>query len=119
MSKTSAFRLLTQSGQLCGFFFLIFSFGVSSYTVLRRVGVSWADEPEIEPEITILRLDSPGKNHSVVKEWPLVSVRPLREPQLQGEGKESKAKAKFPDKHKNKTKQKKIQRVKKWEICSP
>lgn len=28
------------------------------------VGVSWADEPEIEPKINILRLDSPRKYHT-------------------------------------------------------
>lgn len=51
------------------------------HTLLKRVSVSWADEPEIEPEITILRLDSPRKSYSRGKMCLGVLFRPLHEPQ--------------------------------------
>lgn len=55
-------------------------FGVPSHTLLRRVSISWADEPEIEPIITILRLDSPWKDYSRFKAGPDVLFRPLCKP---------------------------------------
>lgn len=54
---------------------------VFPHALLKRVSVSWADEPEIEPKITILRLDSPRKNYSRVKMRLGVLSRPLDEPQ--------------------------------------
>lgn len=47
----------------------------------RWVSISWADEPEIEPEITILRLDSPRKNQPRVKVGLDVMFRLLHGPQ--------------------------------------